>query len=354
MGISSEKLLSPSQISGIKKNLEKIFSSEANNQLTIDLQKFLNQINRILKHLEQSTEIVTHTSGKNAGKVKGLSIVKSRSLSQRYLAEGYLLIFKFREFLLEQTIDYRYYYSDNMGSHVTAFTEDEILKYIKFGTIAIQLNPGALKLKNPALNNPYEILMNKYYGVFTQGGYMRQGKNTSARLVVNPTFAKYVGQNPKLINQRRPNSRQLFNAGHIYEAIDTAISAYLQLQKTKLDDKSLPGSAEKQLLASYIFGKYLMYDSKIASQGPDNTISKTSIKSNDADLYDYRTIIKQLRDIQTICKGGLKSPMEIQKKITELFLNKNDFNCEEQMQKTAQLAFQKLTTILNNQLKNKT
>ena len=348
----SDRILSASQISGIKKNLEKIFSSEVNKELTMDLQKFLSQISRILKHLEQSTETVTHTSGKNAGKVKGLSIAKSRTLSQRYLAQGYLLIFKFREFLLEQTIDYRYYYSDNMGNHVTAFTEDEILKYIKFGTIAIQLNPGTLKNnKNPALNNPYELLMNKYYGVFTQGGYMRQGKNTSGRFVANPTFTKYIGQNPKLINQRRPNSRQLFNAGHIYEAIDTAISAYLQLQKTKLNDKPLPGSAEKQLLTSYIFGKYLMYDSKTASQGPDNTISNTSIKSNDADLYDYRTIIKQLRDIQKICKGGLKSPREITNKITELFLNKNDFDCEKQMEETAQLAFQKLTTMLNNQLK---
>jgi len=29
---------------------------------------------------------------------------------------------------------------------------------------------------------------------------MRQGKNTSARFVANPTFTKYIGQNPKLIN----------------------------------------------------------------------------------------------------------------------------------------------------------
>ena len=91
------------------------------------MNKFERQIKTILKAVK--TEVVIfQTSGKKHRKILNLNKRK-----QSLAARGYLLIFKFREYLLNETIDYRYYFEDNQGhSKVTTFTENEILQYMKF------------------------------------------------------------------------------------------------------------------------------------------------------------------------------------------------------------------------------
>lgn len=261
---------------------------------------------------------------------------------QRLLAKGYLLIFKFREYLLNEKINYRYYYQDSEGAHATQFEEEEILKYMRFGKVAIELNPTELKTAMPA--GVYDSLVQKYYGVFTGGGYMLGAKNGGSRLLARSSIVKqYVGRNPGLINKSQPNSHQLFTAGHIYEAIDTAISAYIELQANKLQNIELNKTQEEKALAGYIFGKYLAYDSIKASQGADNSLTNTSIKSGSADLYDYSTIIRQLQVINQICSGGVLTQDQIQSEISKLFLHKSKFgNSEELMQQAARRARDKL------------
>lgn len=365
MAAHKNNILTTSQISDIKKTIADLYATQIDNSIKLDLQKYLNRVNTILKLLETTTAAVYHTSEKfkkddGSYKQKGIEIVKKQALSQRYLAEGYLLIFKFREFLLETPINYRYYFTDGTGTtHSREFSEENILKYIKFGQVAIEINASALQ-KNSKRNaqlasKSHDFLMNKYYRIFTQGGYMRQAKQSSRMFVGNPTFSKYVGQNPGLINQRQPNSPQLFTQGHIYEAIDTAISAFLQLKETTFDahERELPGSTERQLLTSYVFGRYLAYDNVIASKGADNRISNTSIKSNDADLYDYRTIIKQLMSIKKICEGNTLTPAKIRNEISKLFLDKNDFVSKQEMQAAASRLADKVISEFSPGMKHK-
>jgi hypothetical protein len=40
----------------------------------------------------------------------------------------------------------------------------------------------------------------------------------------------------------------------------------------------------------YMFGKYLRRDSVIASKGGDNFLTNTSVKSNQANLYNFDSI----------------------------------------------------------------
>jgi hypothetical protein len=41
---------------------------------------------------------------------------------------------------------------------------------------------------------------------------------------------------------------------------------------------------------NYMFGKYLKRDNILASKGGDNFLTNTSIKSNQANLYNFKTI----------------------------------------------------------------
>jgi hypothetical protein len=44
------------------------------------------------------------------------------------------------------------------------------------------------------------------------------------------------------------------------------------------------------MMDNYVFGKYLALDNIRASQGGDNPLTNTSIKSNQANLYSFKTI----------------------------------------------------------------
>ena len=55
------------------------------------------------------------------------------------MAEAYLLIFKIREYLLNESINYRYYYNTENTAKVIQFEENDILKYMKFGSSGLKM-----------------------------------------------------------------------------------------------------------------------------------------------------------------------------------------------------------------------
>ena len=141
--ILADNILTNQQIASIQRYVAQAFSEELDGQIKIDLNKFERQIRTILKAVKTEV-VISQTSGKKYRKILNLNKRK-----QSLAARGYLLIFKFREFLLNETINYRYYFEDNQGhSKVTTFTENEILQYMKFNNQGIQLNPSKAKFAN--------------------------------------------------------------------------------------------------------------------------------------------------------------------------------------------------------------
>ena len=126
----ADNILTNQQIASIQRYVAQAFSEELDGQIKIDLNKFERQIKTILRDIK-TEEVISQKSGKKHHKILNLNKRK-----QSLAARGYLLIFKFREFLLNETINYRYYFEDNQGhSKVTTFTENEILQYMKFNNI---------------------------------------------------------------------------------------------------------------------------------------------------------------------------------------------------------------------------
>ena len=158
----------------------------------------------------------------------------------------------------------------------------------------------------------------------------------SGRIVTSAIMDKYIKANPGLLSKKTGNY-QMFNRGHIYEAIDDAAATIIKNDEDVSDE----------LMEKYVFGKYLALDTIIASRGGDNPITNTSIKSESADLYDYNTIKKQLEQIKYILDNGLISQEETSERIKDLFLEKTKFANEDDYERAAQKAFDKLLDILN-------
>lgn len=320
-------ILSPSQKRNITNLISQTFQEDLYGQLTLDLIEFKKQVNNILQQMKlepvnKKYQFMNHTSRKNA-----------------LAAKGYLLIFKFREFLLNEEIDYRYYFNDNAGnSKAISFKEKDILKYIKFGKEGIQINPTPLKKEE--IDKQYSIFMNHYFTLYTVpdvNEYMRliETNTISVRIVRSAIMKKFESSNPGL-RKKDSHYYQTFNKGHIYEAIDSSISEMLSKNEEESDE----------LITRYVFGKYLRRDTIGGSRGGDNPITNTSIKSGQADLYDYITIQKQLVEIKKILDLGLTSPEEAKKTIKNLFLHESKFESEELYEKSAEDALNKLLSIL--------
>lgn len=276
------------------------------------------------------------------GKHKGWRLRNVRPYYQAMAARGYLIIMKFREYLTNEKIDYRYYYEDKLGtSKATTFSEGNILKYIKFGTEAIQIDPTSAKTANPA--GEYNSFIQEYFSRFTGTEYMQPASGANGFLVHSTIMEQYGRLNPGLHRKDNPNQYQFFNKGHIYEGIDTALSAALADNNDNLD----------LTVQNYLFGKYLALDNVKASQGADNPLTSTSIKSGSADLYDYSTIRKQLEILQNILFGGTIGREEMSSKIQELFLHQSRFNTEEEMEHTAQVYVDKILIDLKKSIQNK-
>lgn len=332
--ISNDNILSSQQVNSLYKQVAKAFSEETENSLKIDLLEFKKQVDLILKQVK--LEEVFHSG--NPQKHKGWKILNQTARKRALMARGYVLIFKFREYLLNEKINYRYYFEDKQGiSHATTFTEDNIMKYIKFGNQSIQLDPSRAKLADVA--GEYNDLINHFFNMYTnpdENRYMRVPEGAYGRIVRSSIMRQYEHSNPGL--RTKNNRYQMFNKGHIYEAIDISISDMLEHNETE------------DVIESYVFGKYLSLDNVRASQGADNAITNTSIKSGGADLYDYSTIRNQLELIANILKGGLYTGEELASIIEQTFLHQSKFINEEDFHKAAENAVNKLLKDFEKQL----
>lgn len=335
---SRNNILTNSQISGIQKEIEKIFVRENEQIIRIDLQQFQKRAQIILKNMK--LQPVYHKSEKNEGKIKGYALQKQNIRNQRYAMEGYLLIMELRAYLFgNNPINYRYYYSDSQGkSHVKEFTERELLHYVKFNASSIQINDALLrKEESTNIKDSWEQYVQNYSSIFTQLAYIKRAKDGYGYVVRGTIMEKYGGSNYGL-RQKDRKSYQLFNLGHIYEALDNALSAAEQ-KGVELSNQNV--------IENYLFGKYLALDKVKASQGPDNRLTNTSIKSGRADLYDYSTIVAQLEDIVSILQDGYND-VGAQARIMKIFLT--DMNFEKitgtDMQDTAEMILDKLLSNL--------
>lgn len=221
-------------------------------------------------------------------------------------------------------------------------TEENIMNFIKFGREGLQINPTTAKLGSSAAE-VYNLLINEYYqsyikvGADGKGDYMQKGTNYGF-LVRSRIMQLYENENGGL---RAKNGRyQIFNKGHIIEALDTAISEIIA------NDFQISDS----LMEKYVFGKYLQLDSIKASQGADNNITKTSIKSGSADLYDFFTIRNQLEIIQQILNGGFDKEQS-EKQIMKLFMHSSKYKNGQEFQETADKAINKLFEEMDKSLK---
>ena len=332
--MAEDNILTQRQINGIYKMVGQAFSEDLAGNLQLDIEQMRKQVAVILKNMHL-TEVKHSSNNKHKGwKIINLS-PRVRSLSMR----GYLLIFKFREYLLEEKIDYRYYYEDNEGnSKVTEFTEDNIAQYIKFSNIGIQINPAMAKYATAA--EDYNKYVNYYFRMYTNPEINNYTRKISSwgRIVRSNIMAQYYHSNPGL--KTKEGRYQVFNKGHIYEAIDTSLSR--GIQEEKITD---------QAIENYVYGKYLALDNIRASQGGDNPITNTSIKSGGADLYDFYTIKTQLEQILKILNFGTISQEQMIEIITKNFMHKSKYNNINEFEQTAQKAANKLMKDIEKQLK---
>lgn len=341
------KILSQKEFDIVNNMVSEAFQEDSQQMLNIELDKFKAQVDKTILICEQKMRAIYHE-----GKIKKIVGFKSKTntASNRILlASAYELIFKFRRFLLNETIDYRYYYRDSEGNiKAISVNENNILKYIKFGKIALQLNPTLLKQNNDAINTKYSELMTKYFNEYVPAKNEKNDYFTSlgkyGYIVRKSIMQEYGNRNSGLKQKKNPRQYQFFNQGHIFEALDIAISHQIELGK-QINDQQIKND---------VFGAALAYDNIIASQGGDNPFTNTSIKANQADLYDYNTIYQQLKIIKEIISGGLINKNEYQEKISKLFLNKKKFETEEAMEEVAEKAVDKLLNTLKLSNKNLT
>ena len=334
--MANENIMNSAQISTLYRMVAKAFAEDGAGAIQVDLQNFKRQVDTILRYMK-IVELVTERGNKH------WVLYNATPKVQRYAARGYVLIFKFREWLLNETLNYRYYYYDNEGTvRSSQMTENNIMNFIKFGKYGLQINPTQAKTASSA-STLYNTVLNEYYQKYMQmgdnnkGPYLQSG--SSYGFVLRSAIMKvYEKQNPGL----RANSGkyQMFNRGHLLEALDTAISDIVTHDQ-KINDSNME---------AYVFGKHLALDHIKASQGADNNFTKTSIKSGSADLYDYSTIRFQLETIQKILNGGIDR-QTAEENIMNLFMHSSKYKSGEEFQETANKAVDKLLKAMQTQLK---
>lgn len=319
------QILSEKDIENILSRVSDSFAEDLNRELILDVNNFKQEIMTIINKMKF---IEVYSS--NSGKYKGSRISRMGKQKRAYLAEGYLLIFKMRQFLLNEPINYRYYYNtDNGGARVISFSEDNLLKYMKFGQFSIQILDSALKKQES--DQSYQQLLDIHYANLMNG--LQKANTTGFYVVHSAIMNKYGGLNPGL-RRKNANNYQVFTRGHIFEAMDIAFSEAMQEQKI----------ADYGLIEKAMFGKYLAYDNIAASKGGDNAITMTSIKANVADILDYTTIIKNLQSILNILE--LRDRAEMKTAIESLFMDQSKYQTLNDFNDAANAAVDKLLDVL--------
>ena len=177
------------------------------------------------------------------------------------------------------------------------------------------------------------------FGAEGKNAYMQKGAKYGF-LVRSHMMSLHERDNPGL--RAKDGRYQLFNKGHVLEALDTAISDIVT-HNFEISDS---------MMETYVFGKHLQLDSVKASQGADNNFTKTSIKSGSADLYDFFTIRSQLEVIQNILNGKFDRT-KAEEAITNMFMHQSKYAPGEEFQKTADFAVDKLLSEMQKQFGQK-
>lgn len=348
MNINNQHYLDEEEKKDIYKTIVNIFGDETSRLLTMDFKKFKVEVDLLVKEMQFETysyidrwnysapiEVIRRKMGQEVQK-------------KNYLAmKGFLLIFKFREFLFNQAINYRYYYEDSITGDVQSrtFGELDLLNLTKFSDSGIALDTK--KIKNTAKEGDtfFTSKMNQYYNIYTspkENKYMKvtDSKKYNLRIVRSQIMNKYGNINEGLWTKDKKHY-QTFNAGHIYESLDlTLMGTFMDYGKEKMDFH----------VDNYMFGKFLKRDKVVASKGGDNFLTNTSIKSNEANLYSFNTIANQIyiisKMLQTIDSNYLKH------EIIELFVDDSEKSKDiaDRLEQSAQAAVEKLLTEIQKNL----
>lgn len=310
---TSKAYLSNQEMRNIQKEITKIFGEEVNNTIFLNIIELQKELNKII----QKVELI-----KNQNNSK-MRIKRSSREKLSLMAEAYLIIFKVREFLLNEEIDYRYYYNiqgDKTTAKVINFKEKDLLKYLKFGKYGLQVANSVLQKQEN--DSKYQALLDAHYNNLMLG--IQSINDSSFKVVHSKIMEKYEAINPGLKKQigKGAGRYQVFTMGHIFEAMDIAFSEAMVNNQLENYD----------LIESYMYGKYLNYDSIPGTKGGDNPITMTQIKSNIADYLDYTTILKDLKILLEIFNSNNIDKNIISQNIENLYIDKikyqdiNDFN----------------------------
>lgn len=321
----AEEFLDLDEAKEITDEVIKLFSEELNESLNSRFAIFSTKVKNILNTIELEEKIQLNRENKQTVVYNAnISDVKVRKAA----FEGYLLIMQFREFLFNEVVDYRYYYDAQVNkknvSKMISFKDSELYKYIKFGEEGIKLHPTALKsdYNTNNSNDLYNKYMTMFYNEFMSKKYMTASKSPGYYVVTEDIFNEYSKKNPGLHQKDKEDVYQLFNRGHVYENLDTSLTQLYNIENKK---------PTYTLMKNRHFGKFLKRDTIIASQGGDNPITNTSIKSNKANLYKYKTIVDQLKIIDKILDGKMKTKKELSLVIKPLFLSEEKYKTKKEI-----------------------
>lgn len=314
----AENILLESEKQAIRQEIINLFGEEGSSMLAFDLQSYKASVDAVISEMElEEYSYIDYWSGEPI-------VVTRKKMSQSVLRKnflamkGFLLIFKFRGYLFGSAIDYRYYYTDDQGTvQSRSFGEMDLLDLTIFSGSGIQLDINAIKNKTNEGSMFFQSKMNQYINIYTspeKNEYMqkRDPSRYNLRIVRRNIMNRYYNQNPGL--KTKDGLRyQTFNMGHIYESLDiTLIDAFMQHGEEQMDS----------YIDNYMFGKYLKRDSVLASKGGDNFLTNTSIKSNQANLYSFKTIANQLYLIQQMLLMTNKATLK--QEIMNLFIDQSD------------------------------
>lgn len=322
--------LSQSDIDSIQNEIATIFAEGSVEEMTLNLI----ELRKELDYITKKVELMSFGSKNNKYRIKNTSQEK-----RKLMAEAYLIIFKIREFLLNEKINYRYYFnastSNGMvtGAKVIEFEEDELLKYIKFGKQGIQIASHILKKQEG--NQQYQSLIDAHFTNLIAG--IQNASGSYFKVVHSYIMNRYEQMNPGLRKQtgKGAGSYQVFTMGHVYEAIDIAFSE--AIEEKKIQDFSFIERAT--------YGKYLNYDSIAGTKGGDNAITMTQIKANAADVLDFTTILKDLEQLKNIFSINVDKEA-IKEGIKKLYLDETKYQDIEAFEGAAEAATEKLFNLL--------
>lgn len=229
-------------------------------------------------------------------------------------AKGYYYIQSFRNWLLKQTLDYRYYLTDKDGdvtkATVYTFNEDTLLRRMNY-------QGGRLTLSTKIIHQAeHDITYQKLFDAHVQNllnGLTDKwdgGKHAKYRVHKNILMHYYRKDYPYLgiIDEKTNRIKyRSFNKGNIYEAIDSAVTEYVQ--KPNLN------------IADLFYSKYLRHDNVIGFKGGDNSISNTSIKANTADIMKGVTVRKTLQQLIQVLQVPPLNSKQAKQAFTDIFMD---------------------------------